>query len=98
MSPLTEEHYRFLPVEEAVTPAKGGFFHHYVNAWWAVHPEKGLAFYNAPGRRRSGLGSPQCNTDERVTREVSANAAWPVEVRQIASVWVPIDISDYRTA
>jgi hypothetical protein len=95
---FTADHYRFLPLDEAVNPAEGGFFMHYVNKWWAVHPDKGLAFFNAPGRRRSsnGLGAAQCNTDERIARMVSANAAWPVEVRQIPSAWVPVDISDYQ--
>jgi hypothetical protein len=100
---LPIEAYRFLPVQEAVSPVKGGFFVHYVDAWWLVHPEHGLAFFNPrnarTGRRRMhGLGSPQCNTDERISRKVGQDCApWPdPEVRQLASVWVPVDISDYR--
>lgn len=95
------EDYKFLSVAEATAPARGGFFEHYVDAWWLVHPERGLAFYSPvtrTGRRRRGLGSPQCNTDERVTRMVGAKSApWPdPEVRQIPSAWVPVDLSGYR--
>jgi hypothetical protein len=93
---LSISDYAFLPVQEAVSPAKGGFFLHYVNTWWLVHPDKGLAFYRR-GRRRS-LGAPQCNTDERITRMLAAKAPPPwdgAEVRRLASVWVPADPEDY---
>ena len=105
MSDVRKEDYVFLPLEEAVSPRKGGFFQHYVDAWWTVHPEHGLLFYNPliarTGRRRFGrLGSPQCNTDERVSRKFGleiAGSLWPeVEVRLIPSAWVPADLSDYR--
>ena len=104
MSEISESDYVFLPVDEAVSPAKGGFFQHYVDAWWAVHPERGLAFYNPPntrtGRRRHhGLGSPQCNTDERISRSVAGktvSSLWPeVRIEQFPSVWVPASLSDY---
>lgn len=87
--------YNFLPEQEAVSPAKGGFFVHWVNAWWLVHPDKGLAFYRLG---RGGRGSPQCNTDERVTRMLYSKTGQPegCEVRKLASVWVPADPSDYQ--
>ncbi len=103
MSTVSETDYVFLTVEEAVTPRKGGFFQHYVDAWWVVHPERGLAFYNPKdrrtGRRRHGrYGSPQCNTDERISRMFGTKTVpWPhARIEQFPSVWVPIDISDYR--
>jgi hypothetical protein len=105
MSDVSKDDYVFLPVDEATAPAKGGFFEHYVDAWWTVHPEHGLLFYNRKnprtGRRRvHGLGSPQCNTDERITRKVgldTAGSLWPdIRVEQFPSVWVPVNISDYR--
>ena len=101
---ISETDYVFLPVAEAVAPRKGGFFQHYVDVWWCVHPERGLAFYN-PLNRRTGrrrhhrYGSPQCNTDERVARAVGAKTMgilWPeVRVEQFPSVWVAISLSDY---
>lgn len=102
----TEEDYQFLPVGEAVSPAKGGFFVHYLDCWWLLHTEKGLAFWNPvnrrTGRRRSGqetrLGAPQMNSDERISRLVREKCPppFPHEVRRMASVWVPVNISDYR--
>ncbi len=97
---LTENDYRYLPVQEAVRPAAGGFFRHYVNCWWTVHPEKGLAFFNPPGRdgrrRHSGLGAPQCNASKRISQLVcDKNIPWPAEIQLLESAWVPVDISDY---
>lgn len=95
MAELRIEDYKFLPVEEAVAPRGGLYFQHYVDAWWLVHPDKGLLFYR---RGLGGLGSPQCNTDERVTRMLFAKDPPPIdgiEVRKLASVWVPIDPCDY---
>lgn len=104
MSEISKDDYVFLPVEEAVSPRKAGFFLHYVDAWWAVHPEHGLLFYNRKdrrtGRRGRRYGSPQCNTDRRIAEMVGRDTAgelWPeIEIRQFPSVWVPINISDYR--
>ena len=67
-------------------------------------PGAGLLFFNPKSTRtgRRGLGrygSPQCNTDERISRKVGLETAGSVfegiEVRLFPSVWVPIDISDY---
>lgn len=97
MDVTSEENYTFLPVEEAERPG-AGFFRHYVSAWWMVHPDKGLVFWN-PGRggkrRHPGLGSPQCNPDEGIARRVSSATALSHELRLIESAWVPVDPSDY---
>lgn len=102
---LREEDYVFLPLVEATAPTSGSFFQRYADHWWAVHPDRGLLFYNPvnsrTGRRRHGrYGSPQCNSVERITRMVAAKSAemlWPgVEIRLIPVVWVPVSISDYR--
>lgn len=52
----------------AATPREGECI---TNRWWAVHPEKGLAFYFLRGRGGSESPSPQCNQDERVVRHNS---------------------------
>lgn len=104
MSEVSKDDYVFLPVEEAVAPRGGTYFQHYVDAWWTVHPEHGLLFFNPKnartGRRRFGrFGSLQCNTDRRIAEKVgleTAGSLWPeIEIRQFPSVWVPINISDY---
>lgn len=57
----------YIPEDVATTPAEG---HAFVNRWWTVHPEKGVAFY-ATRRRPYGMEpgeqdepSPQCNSDQ----------------------------------
>jgi hypothetical protein len=93
-----EEDYMFLPEDQAAVPARGCFFQRYADYWWAVHPEKGLVFYNPRtrvGRRRhSFLGKPQCNTDGRV-RQLMTDYPFQVEVRQFPLVFAEISISDY---
>jgi hypothetical protein len=93
---LGEEHYQFLPVEEATTPPPEPLrsYEYIASSWWVVHPEKGLAFYNIidrNGRReRPGLGSPQCNPDERIARMVWPKTyPWPSELVFLAGVFVP---------
>jgi hypothetical protein len=73
-----------------VSPSAGGLFFHYVNYYWAVHPERGLAFFNPLSRRLAGLGSAQCNTSELMRSDpgVSRRMPW-AEVRLIPSAWVP---------
>lgn len=63
----------YIPKDIATTPAEG---HCFVNRWWAVHPEKGLAFYMSR-KRPYGLEpgeqdepSPQCNSSEYSARHL----------------------------
>lgn len=55
----------YIPEATAISPIDGECI---VNAWWAVHPEKGVAFY-ADRKRPYGMEpfeqdapSPQCNS------------------------------------
>lgn len=94
----------FMPEDQVTAPAKGVFFQCYRDAWWLVSPGRGLVFYNpqarvgyrAGKRRHSWLGSPQCNTDERIARGGVARPPFPVEVKQFPAVFVPVEISDFR--
>lgn len=98
-----EDDYLFLPLEHAVGPAQAGYFEHEVDAWWVVRPGKGLVFYNPLCNRQTGrrrhrfLGSPQCNTDERVTRGMVRDGIYPftVEVQQVPSAWVQCSPAEY---
>jgi hypothetical protein len=98
---LTEDDYRFLPEPEAERPAKAGLFMHYVDDWWVVHPDRGLVFFSPRHRRRrgeyAGLGAPQHNSDQRIQTLLAQDRyPFPVEVRQVPSVWVPASPGDYR--
>lgn len=68
-------------------PADG---HVIVNAFWCVHPEKGLAFAD-----RTKLGawdvdrvSPQCNRDRRVADVIQAKLYPDHTVEQIPQVFL----------
>ena len=97
-----EDDYLFLPEDEAVKPVKSGTFEHYTDRWWTVRPGSGLVFYNrlrTSGRRdRCYWGSPQCNSDKRITKSLLEDGLYPfpAEVRFFPSVWVQISISDYQ--
>ena len=95
---ITEDDYNFLPEQDAERPSKAGLFMHYVDDWWVVHPDKGLVFYSPWHRRRrtAGLGAPQRNSDQRIQQALAMqHYPFPVEVRQLASVWVPASPGDF---
>lgn len=81
----------YVPEDLATTPAEG---HCYVNRWWTVHPEKGIAFYCA--RRRSYFlepgeedePSPQCNSDEYTSRILTERNHPECTVKHIPAVFI----------
>jgi hypothetical protein len=95
---LTEDDFLFLPLAEATAPTKGVYFQCYRDYWWAVHPEKGLVFFN-PKNRRTGRrkafrwGWPQCNMDARI-KQLTAEDRLPfaVEVIKVPFAFVEIDL------
>jgi hypothetical protein len=96
-SDLTEEHFVFLPIEYAVTPhPKTHYVSVFRNRWWAVHPDKGLLLFHprrTPNRlHQAWIISPQCNSDEAITRKLTP--AW-AEVRFYPLIYVPIIVRDY---
>lgn len=96
---LNEEDYVFISLDKADLPREG-VFEHYVDYFWLVHPEKGLAFWNpkskVTGKRGRRFGSPQCNSSKDIAYMVAKKTKWPHEVRQIPLVFVPIDIREYQ--
>ena len=81
----------YIPEEIATTPAEG---HCFVNRWWAVHPEKGIAFY-CSRKRPYGLDPgeqdepfPQCNSDEYTSRELTRRNHPDCGVKLIPAVFV----------
>jgi hypothetical protein len=100
MSSVSEDDYVYVPIEKAATPING-HVDCLLNMWWAVHPEKGLAFYNPRGRNGkrktrgwgNPYGAPQCNKSEQVTRKL---ARPPHEVQQVEIVYLPLDTRDFE--
>ena len=91
---VTVGDYQFLPFDEAVSPPAAGVFRHYVNMWWAVHPEHGLAFFNpglSDGVPRFRRGAAQCNASELMRSDSGVFRRMPwAEVRRLPSVWVEV--------
>lgn len=67
------------------------------NRWFAVHPERGLVFWQPNGRRKGQLvgSAPQCNSDKNIAERVVAPMFPWAEIKFFETVIVPIDVSDY---
>jgi hypothetical protein len=81
----------YVPEALAVTPTEG---HAYVNRWWTVHPDKGVAFHCT--RRRSfdlepgeqDEPSPQCNSNEFTARALTQRIYPDCDVKLLPVVFV----------
>lgn len=90
----------YIPEDVATTPAEG---HCYVNRWWTVHPEKGVAFYCSkrsyfplePGEEDEP--SPQCNSDEHTARILTQRNHPECTVKQIPVVYLRAAIKEMHT-
>lgn len=68
---MSQGRYLYIPIDVAQTPREG---HAYVNRYWLVHPEKGVAFWYQPfGYDRSDEPSPQCNSSEQTAEYLNRN-------------------------
>lgn len=81
----------YVPEDIATTPAEG---HCYVNRWWTVDPERGVAFY-ASRKRPYGLEpgeedepAPQCNSDEYTANELTKRLHPDCIVKRIPVVFL----------
>jgi hypothetical protein len=84
---MSEKDYTYVPAEQlAQLPDGTSTIQHFHNYWWAVHPEKGLAFWN-----KTGGNSPQCNSDERITRILLRSTPW-LQAQQIEHVFVRVNL------
>lgn len=77
----------FVPLEEATVPPPG-LIEHLKAMWWAVHPTKGLVFYDKKTM------SPQCNSNQAISNRLRAMYPW-AEVRFIPSAFRRIDPQDH---
>lgn len=80
----------YIPEDVATTPAEG---HCFVNRWWAVHPEHGVAFYASNRRPLLEPGeedepSPQCNSDEYTARALTRHNKPDCIVKLIHAVYI----------
>lgn len=89
---MNENSFHFLSITSAISPISGTYSRLVQDSWWIVHPNRGLVFFKHP-HYRNGMGAPQCNPNELITRKLAETIAYefPVEVRWFERVWVPID-------
>lgn len=80
------ERYHFLS-EENILNTKAHIVYNYMNSYWVIHPEKGLAFFD------KGFSHPQCNTNEEISKRLCPE--WG-EVKLIERVLVPCNVNDYK--
>jgi hypothetical protein len=76
---------RYVPLDQLQTPKSG--YEVLVDYWWVIDPEKGALFYQRSTKNQS-LGSPQCNRDENVTRNIGSKLYKDMEIRQIHLAYV----------
>ncbi|QIG70562.1 hypothetical protein PP744_gp093 [Rhizobium phage RHph_N38] len=67
------------------------------NRWFAVHPDKGLIFWQVETRRQGQLRGafPQCNSSKHITEDLITRMYPWAEVKFFDLVLVPININDY---
>lgn len=67
------------------------------NRWFAVHPERGLVFWQIIRSRKGKLqgAAPQCNGDKSIADRIIAPSFPWAEVKFFETVIVPINVSDY---
>ena len=66
---MSDGRFFYVPLDVAATPVEG---HAYVNKWWCVHPEKGVAFWYKPeGPDSCREPRPQCNPSEELVRRIA---------------------------
>lgn len=83
----------YISIEEATKPP-GGLIEHLRDKWWSVHPTKGLIFYVGKGKPK--CFSPQCNSNEDITRRIQEMLYPWAEVRFMPSVFIKRKPSDYK--
>lgn len=84
---MNPDRYHFLPMEKALEGSRAHIVYNYLDSYWVMHPEKGLAFWD------KGYSSPQCNRNEALAKHLCPD--WGVIVF-MKVVQVPCNISDYQ--
>lgn len=75
-----------------LTTLKNGLFEIYYNYWWIVTADDEILF----ARNNKGyLGSPQCNLDESISKQIQEKLYPDCTIRQIPAVYVAANPYDY---
>lgn len=76
----------YLSLEEATKEPGNGTWDVLIDRWWSYEPDKGLLFYGK---------SPQCNSHESISRQLTASHYPDAEVLFVPRVYVRHDCGDY---
>ncbi len=88
-----DPHLTYLPLSD-VTTYPGRHARLYRNAWWVVHPERGVVLFSL--NPFSDVFSPQCNDNETIARSLQEKLYPWAEVKQIELVILKDDPSWYH--
>lgn len=88
VDPVTNFRVFFLDERFATTPRTGEVI---CNAFWVVHPEKGLAFVEFV---RGAYMNAQCNADGRVAKRLAGSRYPDCIIKQIPMVFPRREIHD----
>ncbi len=82
---------RFLPEEQALSPTENT--KPIADAWWLVHPTKGLVFYHS----HKNLAAPQANPNVLISRRVNERyyPDFNFQVKYYPVVFIPVDKFGY---
>jgi hypothetical protein len=83
----------FMP-EADVLKAKG-FVMAYHDYWFSCHPEKGLIFYSTAKRPELKSATPQANSTEHISKDLTARLYPWALIKQFPLVLVPVDPKNY---
>lgn len=81
----------FISLEKATTPFDGAIA--MTNRFWSICPERGLIFWKPKGRK--GSGSPQCNSDERMSKHLNEKLYPWAETKFVPVVYIEHNCYDY---
>ena len=97
MTQIEEDDPRIVYMPEAHVTAAKGTTQAFHGAWFSVHPERGLMFYQSQKSRYGNLrgAAPQCNQDKRIAESLTRKLYPWAEVKQFDLVLMPINISDF---
>jgi len=79
------QNYTKVNIEKVtVPPARGGFFQHFANRYWAVTKDDCIMFYKGE--------NPQCNSNKSIVEHIGKEKQWFKEARLLEHVYIPVKV------
>jgi hypothetical protein len=92
----------FQPTAEATVPPAHPFLEHLYARWWAVHPIKGLVWWDSvsgvkPRKPNIMKAYPQCNSGKEAAETALRRFPW-ARIEYFQSVFRPINPQDWSNS